>query len=185
MNKLLFCLLTAVGLLSCKNRKLDSTKAYFSVVDYIRGETKKIDTLPLHFTKIITADSTSDTVTITKKEFHQYAEEFLNLPNIASTDKMDDYTETNDFDDILNNVLLIYSAKRPDDEVRNETIIMQPDEEGNTHVKTILATLVNTDPDSTVEKNLTWHIDKRFQIVTKVSKSNQPEKISTIVVNWE
>lgn len=185
MNKMLFWLLAAMSFLSCKNKKLDSTKAYFSVVDYIRTETKKMDTLPLHFTKIITVDSTSDTATITKKEFHQYAEEFLNLPNIASTDKMDDYTETNDFDDILNNVLLIYSAKKPDDEVRNETIIMQPDEEGNTHVKTILATLVSSEPDSTIEKNLTWHMDKRFQIVTKVSKSNQPEKITTLVVNWE
>ena len=170
---------------SCKNKKLDSTKAYFSVVDYLNTEVKKMDTLPLHFTKITTVDSTSDTVAITKKEFHQYAEEFLNLPNIASTDKMDDYTETNDFDEILNNVLLIYSAKKTDDEVRSETIMMQPDDEGNTHVKTILATTVDNGKDSTIEKNLAWHIDKRFQIVTKTSKPNQPEKINAVVISWE
>jgi hypothetical protein len=185
MNKSIVCCLLIVCFLSCKNKKLDSTKAYFSVVDYIRTEIKKMDTLPLRFTKITTVNSTSDTIAITKKEFHEYADEFLNLPNIASMSKMDDYTETNDFDEILNNVLLIYSAKEPDDEVRSETIMMEPDDQGNTHVKTILATTANTSKDSTVEKNLTWHIDKRFQVVTKVSKSNQPEKITTVVVNWE
>jgi hypothetical protein len=185
MNKSIVCCLLIVCFLSCKNKKLDSTKAYFSVVDYIRTEIKKMDTLPLHFTKITTVDSTSDTVAITKKEFHEYANDFLNLPNIASTSKMDDYTETNDFDEILNNVLLIYSAKEADDEVRSETIMMEPDDQGNTHVKTILVTTANVGKDSTVEKNLTWHIDNRFQVVTKVNKPNLPEKISTVVVNWE
>jgi hypothetical protein len=98
---------------------------------------------------------------------------------------MDDYTEVNDFDEILNNVLLIYTAKNSEDEVRSETIMMEPDEEGNTHVKTILATTVNSKKDSTVEKNLTWHVNKRFQIVSKQSKPNQPEKISTVMVNWD
>jgi hypothetical protein len=144
-----------------------------------------MDSMPLHFTKITTVDSTSDTIEITKKEFHKYAESFLNLPDISSRSNMDDYTEVNDFDEILNNVLLIYTAKNSEDEVRSETIMMEPDEEGNTHVKTILATTVNSKKDSTVEKNLTWHVNKRFQIVSKQSKPNQPEKISTVMVNWD
>lgn len=185
MNKLLICLLLTACFLSCKNKKLDSTKIYFSIVDYLKTEVKKMDTLPLHFKKITTVDSTSDTIAITKKEFQQYAKEFFDIPDIASADKMDDYTETSDFDDILNNVLLMYTAKKQDDEVRSETIMMQPDDQGNTYVKTILATTVNTDKDSTVEKNMTWHIDKRLQIVTKVSQNNQPEKINAVIVDWE
>jgi hypothetical protein len=185
MNKLLICLLLTICFLSCKNKKLDSTKIYFSIVDYLKAEIKKIDSLPLHFTKITTVDSVSDTVAITKQEFHQYANEFVDIPNIASIKKMDDYTETSDFDDILNNVLLMYTAKKSDDEVRNETIMMQPNDQGDTHVKTILATTINMDKDSTVEKNMTWHVDKRLQIVTKVSKNNQPEKISAVIVDWE
>lgn len=186
MNKLIICCWLAACFLSCKSKKLDSTKAYFSVVDYLKDEVKKTDTLPLHFKKIIQLDSTSpDTAAITKEEFHQYAKEFFNIPDIASTSKMDDYTETNDFDEILNNVLLIYTAKKPDDEVRNETIMMQPDDEGNTHVKTLLVHTIKSDKDSTVEKNMTWHIDKRFQIVTKTTKPNQPEKINMVIVSWE
>ena len=171
--------------MSCKSKNLDSTKAYFSAVDYLAGEIKKMDTLPLQYKKITTVDSTSDTVAITKKEFHEYANEFLNITDISSQSRMDDYTEVNDFDEVLNNVLLIYTAKKPEDEVRNETIMMEPDQEGNTHVKTILATTINSGKDSTVEKSLTWHIGQRFQIVTKLHKPNQPEKIRTVAVNWE
>jgi hypothetical protein len=185
MNKIVISLLIGCLLISCKNKKLDSTKAYFSVVDYLSGEVKKTDTLPLRFKKITLIDSRTDTSLITKKEFHNYADEFLNLPDIASANNMDDYTETNDFDEILNNVLLIYSAKEPNSEVRNETIMMQPDEQGNTHVKTIIVTTVKNEDGKTVEKNMTWHIDKRFQIVTKTSQQGQPEKINTIIVTWE
>lgn len=185
MNKLFVCLLLLTGVMSCKNKNEDSTKTYFSVVGYLGGEVKKMDSLPLHFTKITTIDSTSDTVSITKKEFHQYADEFLNLPDISSRSGVKNYTEANDFDEIMNNVLLIYTAKNADDEVRSETIMMEPDEAGNTYVKTILANTISAGKDGTVEKNLTWHISQRFQIVTKTTKPGQPEKITTIAVYWE
>src|SRR5215211_2106002 len=185
MNKLLVLVLIIACLFSCKNKKLDSTKAYFSVVDYLKTEVKKMDTLPLHFTKITTTESTNDTSAISQNEFHKYVNEFLNLPDIASSDKMDDYSEANDFDEVLNNVLLMYTAKGEDEIVRSQTIMMQPDDIGNTHVKTILVTAIQSNKDSVVVKNMTWHIDKRFQIVTKTSKTGQPEKISTTVISWE
>jgi hypothetical protein len=185
MNKIIIVFLITCFFISCKNKKLDSTKAYFSVIDYLKAEVKKTDSLPVHFKKITIASGRSDTGLITKDEFHNYANEFLNLPDIASAKRMDDYAETSDFDEILNNVLLIYTAKEPEDEVRNETIMMDPDEQGNTHVKTIIITAVKNDEKESIEKNMTWHIDKRFQIVTKTNQQGQPEKINTTVVSWE
>jgi len=184
MNKLV-CGLLILGLISCKNKKYDSTRAYFSVTDFLSSQVKHMDSLPLNFTKIVTVDSTSDSSKISKDEFHKYAKEFVDIPDISSSDKMDDYKETNDFDETLNNVLLIYTPKSQDQEVQNETIMMEPDELGNTHVKTILVHTIQNEKDSSIEKNMTWHIDKRFQIVTKINKANQPEKISTVVVKWE
>lgn len=144
-----------------------------------------MDSLPLHFLKITSVDSTSDTTVSNKEEFHKYAKEFLEIPEISSVDEMDNYTETNDFDEIMNNVLLMYSAKHQDAMVRNETIMMDPDQSGNTHVKTILVTTQKANKDSTVEKNMTWHMDKRFQVVTKTSKPGQSEKINTVIISWE
>lgn len=185
MNKLLIGLLFTCCLISCKNKKSENIPPFFPVLDYLKSEAKKTDSLPLTFTKITTAEGISDTSKTTKEEFNNYAKEFLNLPDIASGNRRDDFKETQDFDEIMNNVLLIYTPKKPEDEVRNETVMMPPDDEGNTHVKTILVTTVKNDKDSTIEKNMTWHMDKRFQIVTKVNKPNQPEKINTVVISWE
>lgn len=184
MNKLVFTLLL-IGLISCKNKKYDSTKAYFSVTDYLGSQVKHMDSLQFHYTKIVSVDSTSDSSKISKEEFDRYAKEFLSIPDISSSKRMDDYKETNDFDETLNNVLLIYTPKSDDQEVQNETIMMEPDDMGNTHVKTILVHTIQNEKDSSIEKNMTWHIDKRFQIVTKINKPNQPEKITTVVVRWE
>lgn len=185
MNKMIVIFLISAFLFSCKNKELDSTKAYFSVVDYLKSEVKKMDSMPLQFTKITSEQNRNDTSVITKKEFHKYVDEFLSLPDIASPDKMDDYSEANDFDEVLNNVLLMYTAKQEDDIVKNQTIMMQPDDMGNTHVKTILVTTQQSDKDSTVIKNMTWHIDKRFQIVTKTNTPGKTEKITTTVISWQ
>jgi hypothetical protein len=185
MNKMLVPFLITVFLFSCKSKQLDSTKAYFSVIGYLNSEVKKMDSMPLHFTKVTSEQNTNDTSEITKKEFHKYVNEFLSLPDIATPDKMDDYSEANDFDEVLNNVLLMYTAKQDDEVVKNQTIMMQPDDIGNTHVKTILVTTEQSNKDSTVVKNLTWHIDKRFQIVTKINNAGQPEKITTTVISWQ
>lgn len=186
MNRFLFGLFFVVAFISCTNKNnLDSTRVYFSVVDYLQGQVKQMDSLPLYFRKITVENSVPDTAEITKEEFHKYANEFLTIPDIASPKAMDDYSETNDFDEKLNNVLLMYTAKNKEDEVRSETIMMQPDESGNTHVKTILVNTVADDKDSFVGKNMTWHVGKRFQIVTKVNRPEQPEKINTVIITWE
>lgn len=184
MKNCIACLLF-IALFSCKNKRPDSTRAYLSVVEFVGGEIKKADSLPLRFTKIQTSDGHSDTTAITKDEFKKWAKEFTSIPDISSTSRMEDYKETNDFDETLGTVLLIYTPLKENDEIRNETFMMQPDEQGNTHVKTILITTIKSRGDSAVEKNMTWHVDKRFQVVTKVRKPNQPETISTVAVEWE
>lgn len=186
MKKWIACALAVLILTACGNKKqLDSTKAYFSVVDYLKSQVKHMDSVPLNFTKITTVDSTSDTTSVTREEFHRFAKEFLDLPNIASAANMDDYKETNDFDEVLNNVLLMYTAKNADDEVRSETIMMQPDDAGNTEVRTILVTTMKSENGTTIAKNMTWHLDRRFQIVTKTNKPGSGEQIETVVISWE
>ena len=182
----MLCFLLISGLISCNSRKnQDSTKAFFSVVDYLKAQVKQMDTLPLRFTRITNENGVSDTAEITKHEFRKHAQHFLTLPDIASQKKMDNYSETNDFDEILNNVWLMYNAKNEEDEVRSETIMMQPDESGNTHVKTILVNTMRDENESYTEKNMTWHVGKRFQIVTKTNKPGQAEKINTLIVAWQ
>lgn len=186
MKKTIVYLIFFLCLFSCKNKKTDSTKAYFSAVDFINGQIKQIDSLPKRFTKIVVIDSSrTDTIQSSIEEFKTLAKEFTSVPDIASQNNMDDYIETSNYDETLGNLLLIYSPKKENAEVQNETIIMQPDEQGNTHIKTILMKTIHAEKDATIEKNLTWHIDNRFQIVTKTDKQNQPEKVNITIMKWE
>jgi len=185
MNRLFLCLMVGICLYACKGKKKEKTGAYFSVVSYLQGQAKQIDTSLYHFVKIETIDSTTDTTSISKEDFRNYAKDFLTIPDISSEEKKDNYKEDNSYDDLLNNILLTYTTNDPDEEVRRETIMLEPDDLGNSKIKTIIINRIQTGKDSTIEKDLTWHVAKRFQVVTKIQKGNQPEKIKILVVKWE
>jgi len=184
MNRLT-ALLILLLLIGCREKKRDSTKAYFSVVEFLHGEISHMDTSHFTITKIETANGLSDTTIIPNRDFRKYANDFLTLPDISSEDKHELYDESNNYDEDLKSVLLTYIPKNDQEEIKRETLILQPNEVGNTDVKTILVNRFMPGKDSTVEKELTWHVGRRFQVVTKTSRGNEPEKIRTLVISWQ
>jgi hypothetical protein len=98
---------------------------------------------------------------------------------------MDDYEETKMFDDVLNNVILTYTTTKPDNEVRREDVMLEPtNASGNSEVKNIIINTLQSNGDSTIEKNMVWYVNKRFTVVTKIQKANQPEKIKKLELIW-
>ena len=184
MNRLT-ALLILVLIIGCREKKRDSSKAYFSVVEFLHGEIARMDTSHYTITKIETSNDISDTTVIPKKDFRKYANDFLTLPDISSDEKHEFYDESNTYDEDLKSVLLTYIPKNDQEQIRRETLILQPNEVGNSDVKTILVNRFMPGKDSTVEKELTWHVGRRFQVVTKTSRGNEPEKISTLVIAWQ
>ncbi len=172
-------------IVACKQKPRDSTENYFSALSFLQAQIKKIDTTRYTFTKIEVQDSISDTSVIQQQDFRKYANDFLTLPDISSENNRDHYDESNTYDEDLNNVLLTYTPKNEKEEIRRETIMLEPNESGESKVKTILINRIMVGKDSIVEKEMAWHVDKRFQIVTKITKGNQPENIKTRVVQWE
>src|SRR6059058_4397880 len=171
MNKWIVCSILLLALVCCKHKKKDKNEnkgPYFSVVSFIQSQVKHVDTSLYRITKIESSDSTSDTTIIARESFRGVAHDFLDLPDITSAKQKENYDESSLFDEVLNNVLLTYTAKNPDDEIRRETVMLEPDESGNSQVKTIIVNQMISAKDSTVEKDLTWHVDRRFQVVTKV-----------------
>jgi len=184
MNRLIPFLIVVLAI-GCREKKRDSTKAYFSVVEFLQGETKKMDTVRRSITKIETANGKSDTTLIPSKDFRKYANDFLTLPDISSDDKHEKYEESNNYDPDLKSVLLTYMPKNDEEQIRRETVILVPNEVGPSDVKTILVNRIMTEKESTIEKELTWHVGHRFQVVTKTSKGNEPEQIKTLVISWQ
>jgi HD superfamily phosphohydrolase len=186
MNKVLTGVICALCLAACTNKQEDNSESqFFPVVSFLRGQAKHIDTSLYRIVKIETIDSSSTTSYIKREEFKDYAKDFLEMPDISSGKWKDDYEETKMFDDAINNVILTYTTKEKDNEVRREDVLLEPtNTSGNSEVKTVIVNKIKSAGDSTVEKNMIWYVNKRFTIITKVQKNNQPEKIKKLEVIW-
>src|SRR6476661_5477661 len=187
MNKILTGLICVLCLAACKNNKQqdNSDNQFFPVLSFLKGQAKHIDTSLYRIVKIETVDSSSTTSYIKREEFKDCAKDFLEMPDISSGKWKDDYEETKMFDDAINNVILTYTTKEEDNEVRREDVLLEPtNTSGNSEVKTVIVNKIKSAGDSTVEKNMIWYVNKRFTIITKVQKNNQPEKIKRLEVIW-
>lgn len=185
MNHLMLIILISLLLISCNHKKKEKKEPIFSVLNFLQAQARHMDTATYVLTKIEVSDGSSDTVSLRREEFRKYAQDFLNIPDISTEDKRDDYDQANNYDDVLKNVLLTYTALEPEDEIRRETVMLEFTESGDTQPSTILINRLQSVKDSTIEKDMTWHVDRRFQIVTKIRKTGQEEKIKTLILKWD
>ena len=187
MNKLLISFVFALCLPACKSKKKNETQdaQYFPVLSFLKGQVKNIDTSLYRIIKIETIDTNSTTTYIRREDFNKYAKDFLELPDISSDKWKDDYEETKMFDDALNNVILTYTTTKDDNKVRREDVMLEPtNASGNSEVKNIIINTLQPGGDSTIEKNMVWYVNKRFIVVTKTQKANEPEKVKKLEVIW-
>jgi hypothetical protein len=187
MNKLLLGFVFTICLSACKSKQKKDTQdgQYFPVLSFLKGQAKDIDTSLYRIIKVETVDSNSTTTYIKREDFNKYAKDFLDLPDISSDKWKDDYEETKMFDDVLNNVILTYTTTKDGNKVRREDVMLEPtNASGNSEVKNIIINTLQPGGDSTIEKNMVWYVNKRFIVVTKIQKANQPEKVKKLEVIW-
>ncbi len=172
-------------LVSCKSKKEeDANAAFFPVASFIKSQVAQVDTTLNRIMKIITVNGTSDTAHISREEFRKEAKDFLSLPDISSKKLKDDYTETQLYDEDLERVILNYTPKNQDTEIRRQEVMIKPDNLRGDKVESIFIDQLLEFNDSTVQKRLTWNVDHNFQVVTIVQKGNTPDKIHTLRLVW-
>jgi hypothetical protein len=187
MKQALFLLLTLSMLQACKGRKKNETPSnFFPVLSYLQAQAKDVDTSLYRILVVDTRDTVVTRNYIRLEEFRTYARDFLQLPDITSEDLRDDYTETKYFDEALNTVILTYTTEEKDNEVVRQDVMVSPElsESGVTDVKNIIVNTNRDKGDSTVQKTMVWYVGKRFTVVTKVQRPNQPEKVWKREVVW-
>jgi hypothetical protein len=173
--------------LSCKNKKKkeDKNGPFYTVLPFLNEQVKTVDSSLYRITKITSVDSISDTAIIAREAFRATAQDFLTIPDISAAAVKEGYNESDSYDELLKNVILTYTAKDPEAEIQRETVMLEPDESGNSKVKTIIIDRVRNQNDSTIVKNMLWEVNKSFQVITKTQWKDRPEKISTLLVKWE
>jgi hypothetical protein len=184
MNKCLL-FLVAISALSCKSKKEnENNKSFFPVLSFIKSQVAEVDTSVYPILKIVTVNSSPDTVYIKREEFRQYANDFLTMPDISAKKWNDDYQETKLYDEDLKRVILNYMPKDVNQEIRRQEVMIEPGQQSEDKVRTIIIERVVTNEDSTIQKKMLWQVDKHFQVVTVTTKKNQPEKIEKLKVIW-
>lgn len=167
-----------------KDKEEEEKTEYFPALSFIQSQVKHIDTSVYPILKVVKTDARVDSVYINRKDFKREAQDFLNLPDLTTKKWKDKYTETKRYDETLNRVIFTYTPTDPEAEIRRQEVIIQPDAQSGDKVTTIFIDRLLDSRDSTVQKRLTWQVNKRFQIASIVQKEGQPDRVQTTEVIW-
>ena len=73
-----------------------------------------------------------------------------------------------------------------ENEIQKEDVMIdpEPDENGNSKIRSIIIDEWPNHGDTIVQKSLLWQTNKRFLVVTKTDAPGMPEKITRLEVVW-
>jgi hypothetical protein len=170
----------------CNDNKGDGEEntTFFPVISFLKSQATHVDTSLYRIVKIHTVDKFSDTVYLKREQFRDYAKEFTTLPDISVEKLKKDYLETRMYDDELKAVILNYSPKKTEGEIRRQEVLITPNGSTGDEVRSIFIDRITDRKDSTVQKRMTWNVDKDFQIITIISKTDGTEKVEILKVIW-
>ncbi len=101
-----FILTLLLSAFSCKQRENSNKEKFFPVLSFIRSQVADVDTSLHSIRKVIIIDSlTADTTYIPREQFREEAKDFLTVPDLATSNYEDRYTEEKLFDETMNRVL--------------------------------------------------------------------------------
>ncbi len=157
----------------------------FPAISLIKGQVKHVDTSLYNIIKIETVDGRSDTSFVKREDFKKLAKEFTEVPDISSPKIKNDYVEDQFYDETLQSIILTYITTEKDNEVqRQDVIINQANASGNNDVETIILHTMKNKSRTDIDKNMVWYVNKKFLVVTKSNRKNEPEKIHKLEVIW-
>src|SRR5690349_9414764 len=138
---------------SCKQKEKSKKEAFFPVLSFIKGQVAEIDTSLYHIRKFTVIDTLGgDTISIPREQFREEAKDFLTIPDLASGEFSDRFTEEKIFDETMNRVLLSYAPVSPEkEEIQKQEVLIKPNPSGDQITSIIINRFFNS-KDSTVEK---------------------------------
>lgn len=156
----------------------------FPVTEYLIGQLREMDSLPITPLQIIDAGEKKDSAWLKKDQIHQYARPFLH-PVIDSS-LITQYFSRNSFmDQTIYSVTFSYDAVKslPDGAHLNQCIVYV-DPEKNT-VQRIYMVKKTAFDHGTLDSQLTWKSGKYFSIRTIREEEGKPNVITEQMIKWD
>ncbi|MBA2328875.1 MAG: hypothetical protein H0V91_04580 [Flavisolibacter sp.] len=185
-NWFIYSIIITIAACKGSDKEEENNAAFFPVSSFIKSQVADVDSSVYPIYKIETVAGRSDSGYISKDEFKKYTNDFLDMPDITQKKWKGDYIESKVFDDALNSVILSYNLKDEKDnaEVRKQEVIIEPNQDADDKVKTIIIDRISGSKNDLVRKHLLWQVDKRFQIVT-ISNNDNKERVHTVKIFWK
>jgi hypothetical protein len=168
----------------CNGDENKEDKKFFPALSFIQSQVAHVDTSLYRIIAVVTAENISDTIFLKREQFRSYAKDFLNIPDITSRKLRKKYAESKLYEESIDKIIFGYLPKDAKAEIRRQEVVVQPDQQNGDKVKTIFIDQWITSSDSTLQKKMTWEVDKKFRVITLVQKNNQPEKVRKLEVIW-
>jgi hypothetical protein len=178
-------LISITFLFSCKSKEEKKEEGFFPVLSFIKSEVAHIDTSLFQIIKLVSRDSTWDTIYIKREEFRANASDFLGIPDLTDKAYADKYEESKFFDASLNRAIMTYTPKDKNAEIQREEVTIEPGQGEADKVKNIIVDKLVVTKDSSVTKRMLWNVGESFQVTSIIQKSGQEDATQTIKVTWQ
>ena len=182
-----FSVIFLVLLIACKHKKKEKSESerFFPVSSFLKSQVADVDTSLYSIRKVTYVDSSrSDTAFYRREQFKELASEFLNLPDISTSEYEDRFTEERQYDETMDRAILRYQPVNAEkEEIQLEELLIKPDPPHD-KVTSIIINYSRNSKDSSVQKRMLWEVNKSFQVTTTRQLPGQKETELTYKVIW-
>jgi hypothetical protein len=186
--KILFAGCLLFVFVSCKDKQPEAvapaqtsdttSKTYFPVYHFIKGEIRAVDSLPIALKQYVTANGRTDSAYIDNKAFHVLADEFtseeLQDPQFRTL-----YAEQSFFDRSNRMSTFMYTARNKDLPIQRIDVITAPTDTYD-KVNSVYIEKTSRHENGMSTKKLIWKPGSHLQIIT-----DQPAPARVIRVVWD
>lgn len=161
----------------------DSTDdhSFFPVTQFIKGQLREIDSLPVTPLKITTINAHADSVWLKKENIRSFAEPFLH-PEIDSAYLNNFYDKKSFLDQTINSITLTYDTKNSAADPKTIAVYISPQTNRITRIYMVKEMSGNTGRETI---QLTWYADKWCKITTISEKENMKTAIKEEKLIWD
>jgi hypothetical protein len=159
-----------------------NAEPFYPITQYIQEQLAYVDTMPLAIEKQTFVNSVQvDSMIIDRPAFHQLAADFL-YPDLNDAGEKKNYRESKFQDLTINTLTFSYNALRPDAELQQKDILLDPETQ---KVKNVLFRKVLQHGDTVITMNGIWKHNYNFQINYILEPKNGPMQTKQVKVIWD
>ena len=186
------CTVTTFFLFNChsaKEKQVDADKntevqSFFPVTDFLLGQLKETDSLPVTPLKITISGNKQDSVWLKKEDIRKFAFPFLH-PVIDSILMRNYFTEKSFMDQTINAITFSYDAKTKlpgSIKLNHWDVYIDPQKNIVQRIYLVKEETINGE---NVTTQLSWKVNKWCSIRTIIQQPNKVPQITEDIMKWD